>query len=311
MSATGGVLGAIAFTTAMSPSSPLADKASAKSEAAAETGAVSERQSHRGGFLRHRAADSLKTTALQYEVRQAEAKATDRALDGGPEEGRRRRTQGRGAGEGGATTRLPAPRRRTDLSSGSGNVSSVISFLKAQVGKSYVLGASGPSSYDCSGLTQAAFKQVGVEPPAYLPGPSPSRARPSPWTRSRRATSSTGAAAGSAYHIGVYVGGGKFIGAQNSSTGVVEKTLELRPAVRRGPRAVSDLDVPGTPHASQRADAAPPSAPHGAPCTATRPPASVFSGGPLRGRRNSEERCTYGRCSPAAARRLRARERPC
>ncbi|MEU5548076.1 NlpC/P60 family protein, partial [Streptomyces sioyaensis] len=31
--------------------------------------------------------------------------------------------------------------------------------------------------------------------------------------------------AGSAYHVGVYIGEGKFIGAQNPSTGVVERPL--------------------------------------------------------------------------------------
>ncbi|MEU5548058.1 NlpC/P60 family protein, partial [Streptomyces sioyaensis] len=31
--------------------------------------------------------------------------------------------------------------------------------------------------------------------------------------------------AGSAYHVGVYIGEGKFIGAQNPGTGVVERPL--------------------------------------------------------------------------------------
>lgn len=32
-------------------------------------------------------------------------------------------------------------------------------------------------------------------------------------------------AKGSAYHVAIYVGGGKFVGAQNPSTGVVERSL--------------------------------------------------------------------------------------
>ncbi len=35
--------------------------------------------------------------------------------------------------------------------------------------------------------------------------------------------------AGSAYHVGIYVGGGQFVGAQNSSTGVVQKSLDYDP----------------------------------------------------------------------------------
>ncbi|MFJ9028459.1 NlpC/P60 family protein [Streptomyces sp. NPDC102274] len=41
----------------------------------------------------------------------------------------------------------------------------VLSFARAQIGKPYVWGATGPSSYDCSGLTQAAWKEAGVELP--------------------------------------------------------------------------------------------------------------------------------------------------
>jgi peptidoglycan DL-endopeptidase CwlO len=37
-----------------------------------------------------------------------------------------------------------------------------IAFARAQIGKPYVWGATGPDSYDCSGLTQAAWKAAGV-----------------------------------------------------------------------------------------------------------------------------------------------------
>ncbi|MYQ55421.1 MULTISPECIES: C40 family peptidase [unclassified Streptomyces] len=41
----------------------------------------------------------------------------------------------------------------------------VLAFARAQIGKPYVWGATGPSSYDCSGLTQAAWKEAGVTLP--------------------------------------------------------------------------------------------------------------------------------------------------
>ncbi|MFB7213826.1 NlpC/P60 family protein [Streptomyces sp. NPDC001890] len=41
----------------------------------------------------------------------------------------------------------------------------VLAFARAQIGKPYVWGATGPSSYDCSGLTQAAWKAAGVDIP--------------------------------------------------------------------------------------------------------------------------------------------------
>ncbi|MFJ2378146.1 NlpC/P60 family protein [Streptomyces sp. NPDC087769] len=41
----------------------------------------------------------------------------------------------------------------------------VLAFARAQIGKPYVWGATGPASYDCSGLTQAAWKAAGVDIP--------------------------------------------------------------------------------------------------------------------------------------------------
>ncbi|MFF0090627.1 NlpC/P60 family protein [Streptomyces canus] len=40
-----------------------------------------------------------------------------------------------------------------------------LAFVRVQIGKPYVWGATGPDSYDCSGLTQAAWKAAGVDLP--------------------------------------------------------------------------------------------------------------------------------------------------
>ncbi|MCI3276076.1 C40 family peptidase [Streptomyces cylindrosporus] len=40
-----------------------------------------------------------------------------------------------------------------------------LAFARSQIGKPYVWGATGPDSYDCSGLTQAAWKAAGVSLP--------------------------------------------------------------------------------------------------------------------------------------------------
>ncbi|MGR3937306.1 C40 family peptidase [Streptomyces sp. BRA346] len=113
----------------------------------------------------------------------------------------------------------------TSVSNATGNAAAVISFLKAQLGKAYVLGSSGPSSYDCSGLTQAAFKQVGVDLPRV------SQDQSTVGTQVSLDNLQAGdllywGSSGSAYHVGVYIGDGKFIGAQNPSTGIVERPLD-------------------------------------------------------------------------------------
>ncbi|WP_328562098.1 C40 family peptidase [Streptomyces coelicoflavus] len=116
----------------------------------------------------------------------------------------------------------------TSTSTATGSAAAVVSFVQAQVGKAYVSGATGPSAYDCSGLVQAAFKQVGISLPRV------SQAQSTAGTQVGLDNLQPGdilywGGAGSAYHVGVYVGGGMFVGAQNSSTGVVQKSLSYDP----------------------------------------------------------------------------------
>lgn len=40
-----------------------------------------------------------------------------------------------------------------------------LAFAESQIGKPYVWGATGPASYDCSGLTQAAWREAGIDLP--------------------------------------------------------------------------------------------------------------------------------------------------
>jgi peptidoglycan DL-endopeptidase CwlO len=54
-----------------------------------------------------------------------------------------------------------------DLPSASVLAEQAIKYAQAQLGKPYVWGAAGPNSFDCSGLTQQAWKAAGVEIPKY------------------------------------------------------------------------------------------------------------------------------------------------
>ena len=47
----------------------------------------------------------------------------------------------------------------------SGAAAVAVQFALAQVGKPYVFGAGGPGSYDCSGLTSAAYRAAGISLP--------------------------------------------------------------------------------------------------------------------------------------------------
>lgn len=68
--------------------------------------------------------------------------------------------------EAGLTAGTPAPgtstRKRATISP---VASRAVAFARGQLGKPYVFGAEGPNSFDCSGLTQAAWKAAGVSIP--------------------------------------------------------------------------------------------------------------------------------------------------
>ncbi|WP_329135277.1 C40 family peptidase [Streptomyces sp. NBC_01476] len=101
----------------------------------------------------------------------------------------------------------------------SSKVDQLITFLKAQLGKPYVYGATGPGSYDCSGLTQAAFASVGVD----LPRTSQEQSTvgtPVPIGSLQAGDLIFWGGEGSAYHVGVFIGDGQYLDAANPSTPV-------------------------------------------------------------------------------------------
>ncbi|WP_338685597.1 C40 family peptidase [Streptomyces acidiscabies] len=111
----------------------------------------------------------------------------------------------------------------------SGSVATVIAFLKAQVGDAYVLGGTGPNAWDCSGLVQAAFREVGVDLPRVSEDQSNFGTDVS-LSNIQAGDILYWGGKGSAYHVGVYLGGGKYLDAANPSKGVVIQELSGYPA---------------------------------------------------------------------------------
>ncbi|MGA4850749.1 NlpC/P60 family protein [Streptomyces sp. G5(2025)] len=84
----------------------------------------------------------------------------------------------------------------------------VITFAEAQIGKPYVWGATGPDSYDCSGLTQDAWKAAGIT----LPRTTWDQAKAG--TTVKTADAEPGDLAffhDDISHVGICIGGGKMI----------------------------------------------------------------------------------------------------
>jgi peptidoglycan DL-endopeptidase CwlO len=96
-----------------------------------------------------------------------------------------------------------------------------VAFAYAQLGKPYVWGATGPDSYDCSGLVQAAWAAAGVSIPrttyeqwAALPSVPLSDLQPGDLIMYNGES-----------HVAIYVGGGYIIDAPHTGA-VVEKLSE-------------------------------------------------------------------------------------
>ncbi|MFD4237866.1 NlpC/P60 family protein [Streptomyces sp. NPDC058542] len=103
--------------------------------------------------------------AAQLAARQAaEAKEKAEAEEKAREEAAKGSGGGSGTGSGSGTGTDPGSGTGTD-SGYAAKAEKVLAFARAQIGKPYVWGASGPSSYDCSGLTQAAWREAGVTLP--------------------------------------------------------------------------------------------------------------------------------------------------
>ncbi|GAA3498851.1 C40 family peptidase [Streptomyces prasinosporus] len=115
-----------------------------------------------------------------------------------------------------------APPSSTADSSYAAKAEKALAFARAQIGKPYVWGATGPDSYDCSGLTQAAWRAAGVTLPR---------------TTYDQVNAGTTVPVSQAQpgdlvffyddvtHVGVYAGNGKMIHAPKPGTYVREESI--------------------------------------------------------------------------------------
>ncbi|MEV7976989.1 NlpC/P60 family protein [Streptomyces sp. NPDC086519] len=103
----------------------------------------------------------------------------------------------------------------------SGAAAKAVGFALAQIGKPYVWGAVGPSSYDCSGLTSTAWAAAGH------PIPRTSQAQWQGLTRVSLASVQPGDLIiyYDATHVGMYIGGGRIVHAPRPG-----RTVTIAPA---------------------------------------------------------------------------------
>ncbi|MFE2917349.1 C40 family peptidase [Kitasatospora indigofera] len=108
-----------------------------------------------------------------------------------------------------------------------GSTETAVAYALAQVGKPYVWGGDGPGGFDCSGLVQQAYRKAGVSLPRVA---NDQYAATTPigagdlrrgdllfWSDSGRASA--------IHHVGIYLGGGKFVEAPRPGRNVRVSTL--------------------------------------------------------------------------------------
>ena len=104
----------------------------------------------------------------------------------------------------------------------------LLSYAEAQLGKPYLWAGSGPASFDCSGLTMMAYRQVGVDftHNAYEQFQATKRwAVPSPTALQPGDLVFFGPTETGIHHVGLYVGGGQFLDAPHTGAAVRFDTL--------------------------------------------------------------------------------------
>ncbi|MGP3927653.1 C40 family peptidase [Streptomyces sp. 8N616] len=233
-----GVAGGVLSTLAVTGGSGSALAAESTAETTVEMPTVTDTLA--GAVAQSSAA--TEQAALDYEYRAELEKQRERAADAARKAAKKakqeaerkaeaaRKAKARKAAE--ARERASRAAERTTLSTASssatGSAATVLAFLEAQLGKAYVMGATGPSAYDCSGLTQAAFRTVGVDLPRVSQDQS-TTGTPVSLDALQKGDLLFWGGTGSAYHVAVYVGDGMYIDAANPSKGVVKQKLSDYP----------------------------------------------------------------------------------
>ena len=126
-----------------------------------------------------------------------------------------------------ATTTTTSTSSSSSSTASSSGMAAAIAFAQAQVGDAYVYGGTGPNTWDCSGLTQAALAQAGIS----IPRTSEDQAAAAtPVSMNALQPGdllfwSTDGTAANAYHVAIYIGNGSYVEAANPSAGVKIDTI--------------------------------------------------------------------------------------
>ncbi|WTU05038.1 LysM peptidoglycan-binding domain-containing C40 family peptidase [Kitasatospora sp. NBC_00070] len=125
------------------------------------------------------------------------------------------------------STKAASGSTATTAVAATGSKAAAINFAMSKLGQAYVYGGSSNGGWDCSGLTQAAFRQAGISLPRVANDQADASTRVSLdnlqagdllfW-------SNNGSNSG-VYHVALYIGDGKYVEAANPRAGVKTESI--------------------------------------------------------------------------------------
>ncbi|MFG2964270.1 MULTISPECIES: NlpC/P60 family protein [unclassified Streptomyces] len=223
----GGIDPAWQLALSSDPDQYLEDAALAERAGDRQAGAVTRVRGQLREIEQLRGAAHVELASLRS--RQAELKRQKTAINGKLGEARqlldRLSPQQRAAvtaSDGSARASRSAPDARAPLSQGSvaapdSRAAAAVSYAYAKLGSPYVWGATGPDSFDCSGLAQAAYRSAGVSIPRTTYAQINAGRRVS---RSELQPGDLVFFYSGISHVGIYIGNGQMIHAPNPSAPV-------------------------------------------------------------------------------------------
>ncbi|MEV8098888.1 NlpC/P60 family protein [Kitasatospora sp. NPDC085879] len=119
-----------------------------------------------------------------------------------------------------------ASARETYTGPATGRAAAAVQFAYAQLGKPYEWGATGPGTFDCSGLTGGAWRAAGVSLP---------RVSQDQWNAGQHVSKANLQPGdlvffySDLHHVGIYIGGGKMIHAPRTGKNIEITPIEYMP----------------------------------------------------------------------------------
>jgi cell wall-associated NlpC family hydrolase len=164
---------------------------------------------------------SLDTLVAQLTKTEAEQVAKAKAINAEIDRLQQLRMQAYGSGAGGPLRPAPCPATYPG-----GPAGVAVKFACAQIGKPYVWAAAGPSAYDCSGLTMAAWASAGVALPHNA---AAQRQVTANVTRANLRPGDLVFYYSDLHHVGMYVGGGWVVHASQAGVPIQMQLMDQSP----------------------------------------------------------------------------------